>query len=388
MDEKIKKWLSIFIAIIVVFVSMYSCGKIVNAEIPSTQKVEKHISSWVGYPFDYVLYNIYFTIDDTTGIPAHNSIIPRWFYTTDNVTFQQIDGLKLLTTVWNSAVGIIFNNTDLQTVAQAFYDIIDLPDNNNKAQGALYDSNSVFLGYCLNDISGCYWYENSNSDITIPDPVVDDIHNFTDYYLEQQITDDFFTFYPLSNTYILNNFFNASLTQEGKTYFNEQSANFKLFTPINVDNNHKTFFQTLYGLSVNGIPNTTDFLVCTSNYQSNWNYFCAKFKEQDNQLLATDMIDILTGESYKIEVLPYDSNNNQVDTYSLINLDNRSSTNSSGVFNLYFGNAFNSSSSIVSFPCNNEITVYKTLSVKQNLDNQDSNYDYQDFVLLIKSYIL
>lgn len=76
MKEKVYKIISYAIAIILVFCTLWSCGKVVNAAVPSTQIVEKHSDTWSGYVFNVNLDGNYYTIQDSTGIDQSTYLVP------------------------------------------------------------------------------------------------------------------------------------------------------------------------------------------------------------------------------------------------------------------------------------------------------------------------
>ena len=209
MKDKVYKWISIFIAIIFVFITMFSCGKIVNAAINPNQIVEGHTATWNGYPFQFTLGGKYYTVMDSTDIPTSTYLNPKFFYTQDGIVFDDIDGKELYTIVLNKNLGIILKDTFLNNIYNSFTTLINIVDStrNQYLQGGLYDSNDNFLGYCLNDISGCYYQGASTTRITVTNDFSNDVYNHYQYYNEDNfISTDYFTFVCPSYEYIFNNF--------------------------------------------------------------------------------------------------------------------------------------------------------------------------------------
>ena len=161
----------------------------VYAEIPSTQKAVAHTGTWGGYAFDYSLLGKYFTIEDATGIPTSTVLNAQYFYTDDNETFYALKGKELYTAILNRGIGMVVTTPYLNTLYNSFMTIVgsqtDTTGGIAHLQGALYDSNNVFLGYCVNDISGCYYYQPQPADtpaVDVPDELTDDVYNHYKYY--------------------------------------------------------------------------------------------------------------------------------------------------------------------------------------------------------------
>ena len=130
MKEKIYKIIPILTAIVVLTVSLYSCGKIVNATVPSSQIVQSHTASWTGYPFTFTLGGQFYTVQDATGIPTSTAINPKFFYTQDGIVFDDIDGKELYTIVLNTKIGVIVKDYVLSNLYNSFTTLINILDSN------------------------------------------------------------------------------------------------------------------------------------------------------------------------------------------------------------------------------------------------------------------
>ena len=185
--------------------------KKVYAEVPSTQKAEFHNGTWSPLNWTYIFHQKYWTIQDATGIPTSTLTNPNYFYTDDNETFFEVSGTELIQIILNRGIGIVLQprkatdfigyffgqiKTPLDTVAQLY------------VEGGLYDGNNQFLGYCLNDITGCY-YEGitipaNQPAIDIPSQTTNNVYNCYQYYSEQNSTiPDYVTIYPISQSYFV-----------------------------------------------------------------------------------------------------------------------------------------------------------------------------------------
>ena len=383
MKEKIYKIISIVVSIMIVFTFLYSCGKVVNAAVPQNQIVTSHNGSWGSYDFTYVFHNKYYKLQDATGVPNSTLLNPKYFYTDDNITFKAISGTDLIANILNQGIGLILDPDNILNYINAFFDAIgpnhlDLTDS-KYSQGGLYDNNDNFLGYCLNDITGCYYDGLTTLNyVTIPSQMVNNVKSFDD---SQNYTVDYVTYYPLSNQYILNNL-STSYTQTQKDYISNNIGNYNICYNLVLYTNDGTN-KELYVSSDNSASNYRVFTAVVnpvkygiSTNSGYWNNFMNKYKPYDNSLLATDMVDFFLDNwlnpGYKILFDIY-SNNNDVITQGLtVNLAAQSMNTVQISGNIQLG--FNSSNHF-DLPFNSEFTIYRNQTVLDNLNNETYETD-------------
>lgn len=373
MKENIKKIIVFIIATIVLFVTMYSCGEVVNAAVPSTQIVTSHDGSWNTYGFQYNMRNKYYIVQDATGIPTSTLISPNYFFTKDNVTFFKLEGNKLITEILNYGVGAILDINPLQTFLNNYFNAIKVLDNNNSkyVQGGLYDGNDNFLGYCLNDITGCYYQDVIvDTQYTIPSEQVNNVRN---YYDTLNIIPDYVTYYPISETYILNNAY-STYTQTQIDYFNTQIQNGDFFMWVNMGAGwqYKTGFSESGNVTYNNkfisYLDSVSYLINSSN-STQWTNFFTHYDAANNELLATDLITKLKANTDFGLYLSADVYNSSgvINTNKIVvDLSQMTTSNQQWGTNCKIG--YVSSDSMV-LPFGKEVTIYKDSTVKDDLSN-------------------
>lgn len=370
MKKILLRILDVSIAILLALVFILSCGVNVNAEVPSTQIVQKVNSSWGTYPFTFTMNNEYFTIEDSTGITTSTILNPVFFYTNDNVTFKSISGSKFYATCINLGIGVILNPTRLNSLTDDFWSKIGgVTDNNNKLQGGLYTTNGVFLGYCLNDISGCYWYENNNDDdITIPDYQVDNVYNHFKYNNEQ-IAPDYFVFYPLSNTYIKSNL-NTAFTTEQNENFDSLCQTYNFGYMAKKGSNGKFDLTSRYNFGYSVFENVS-YLInynTTSTYLNLWNDFCSVNVDKNLECLGTEMLNV--NETLYIYLKAYDNNDSLITSVTAHNT--RGSETATQNFSTAGDIVLQTAPTAMQIPFNfDKITIYKSIDIKNNMDTQN-----------------
>lgn len=381
MNENIKKWISIFMAIIIVFCILYSCGKTVHAEVPSTQVVQKHTSIWTGYSFQYNGDGNYYTIEDATGIPDGTILNPYYFVTNGDGVFYALPGIKAFTTILNKGIGLIIDPDIIDSLYTGFFTALNITDGveHKYIQKGLYDSNDNFLGYCLNDISGCYWIENTNNQEQIPFNGTE-VNNVNNYYQSQNNSiPDFFTYYPFNNTSIYTNWHpNYTWTQTEKDYFINEVENLSVcYVDIfsYYQRNHLMSTSTSQ-IIFDGYENVA-YAVCDNI--SNWNSFCTFYDVSLNSLLATDMVDTTpNGSIMQLALWLYDSNDTRITSGTQVNVrTQQTSTINNGVVGI--GHNYNN----IYLPFSKEFTVYKNAQIKDDLDTktyQPTNYPTDTYV--------
>lgn len=370
MKQNILKYISIALSIIILTVLFYSCGMIARAEVPQSQIVVGHTAVWNGYPFTFTLGGKYYTLQDTTGVPTSTALNPKFFYTQDNIVFDDIDGLELYTIVLNKQIGVIVKDTVLNNLYNSFMTLINILDsNNNYLQGGLYDNSGNFIGYCLNDISGCYYQGESTTQITVTNDYSNDVYNHYNYYNDEHFdSTDFFTYEPPSESYIIN--------QNGNAYFNQQVPYLQSFLST---------YDTLYGIACT--PNTPSTCwVNNPNYgfknveyavfsestspTGSWDTFCSRFKlDSDNhELFFSDWNELTTAITLYLNL--YDSSNNLITTCDSLDYNTGSASEASKNFNIgLWRDSYNRTI------YGKKITIYKDLQTKTGLDNQTYSAD-------------
>lgn len=217
--KKLYKTVSYFLVAIIVTLLLGSILSINSyAVVPDTMKAISHQGSWGTYAFDYSFHYKYWTIQDATGINTGSLSAPHYFYTDDNVTFFDINGADLIQIVLTRGIGIILNPDNAPALIQAFFAAITQHDTTDNlfVQGGVYDAQHNFLGYALNDITGCYYegitLPGTQPAIDVPSETTNNVKNFYDYYTGD-IPVDFFTFYPPSKEFIYNHLAPATNNQ-------------------------------------------------------------------------------------------------------------------------------------------------------------------------------
>lgn len=375
----------------------------VYATVPSSQLVNKNDGAWGGYAFDYSLQGKYFTIQDATGIPTSTYLNAQYFYTSDNITFYALSGKDLYTAILNRGIGLIVSSSYLNLLYNSFMSTVGAvtdTTNGRYLQGALYDSNNVFLGYCVNDISGCYYNQPLPADtpaVDVPSELTNDVYNHYQYYTADKYP-DYLTIYPPSYEFIKSKTFRYwTMNDNAQTIYNEQlqlsfnditsSNNLSSFQYYINSNNQKIFYLTTYQFNADHYiyysPNVNDHSSPTE-----WNNLCEALNldHNSNELLFSDFFDSDLSDNNFIYYKAYDSSNNLISNnityyhYNYINqqflLDN---TGSSGV-DLRLGKPFlKSGGSNIGYGyeimAGNSFTIYKNNNIYSNIINQSYNQE-------------
>ena len=365
-----KKILSI-ILVTCLIISMLPIFSIKSqADVPSTQKVTAHSDSWGNYDFTYSMHSKYYKIQDATGIPQSTLLNPQYFYTNDNVTFNSVSGTDLFMLILNRGIGLILDPDNISTYINAFYNAIGpnhLDNTNSKyVQGGLYDSHDNFLGYCLDDITGCYWEYLQTDNYTVPKEQIDNVNNFIDYYDSTKYP-DFITYYPLSNTYLLNHT-NMGQTSKDNITNNLANADISFFVFKSPSDTYFNFTSAVTGQNYSYFYSDSgvDHAIFRSG---DWNLMCNKFGLiNNNEMLGSEIYSITANDYVNkyIFVDLYDSNNNQITNFKKYDFGNDAISNVS-VNDIYFGLYVNR---LITFFNVDKITIYKTQNILDSLNNQ------------------
>ena len=329
-----KTYLSIYLSILIILTLSFSFMPIISyADISSNQKVVSHEGAWTGYVFDYSLMGKYFTINDATDIPTSTYLSPKYFYTDDNVTFYALEGLDLYTAILNRGIGVAVSGSLLNTLWTSFGTSIAVTDSLGlHYQGALYDASDNFLGYCVNDISGCYYNQPAANDtpaVDVPDELTDDVYNHYKYYTKDVNSDipDFITVTPPSKEWILSKTLDSPNTYISDSYYNDWLET-NIDTLYQADNIY-TFIVGKYGgnnyskyrINGNYILNNVHYIY--SGNDTNWINLCNYYDitTDNTNLLFSDMYSNPTpGSGYSLQFYAYDSNDNVVNTFDRYNI--------------------------------------------------------------------
>lgn len=373
-NKLISFFFRVMLSLCILLYSIFSFSSVSRADVPSSQIVEGHTSTWAGLPFVYTTNGKYYTVEDPTGIPSSTLLAPNYFYTVDNVKFFQVNGLKLFTGILNKLVGVIYEPNELNSLFTGFLNATNGLDtvNNKYSPTGLYDSNDNFLGYCLNDISGCYYGGNPPSGSNVKDDgnYSNNVKNYIDYEKQQGNFDipDYFTFYGLSDNYIMSNLTTSLNSTQYSNYQQFRYDHDVIYGYCYDSFYNKRFFHTAYNaysgpLDEGYIIGVDDVKYLVNAYPSNWKNFIVG-NVQDGILLGSDFI--YTNVGAFIWVNCFDSSNNRITTGFRYNVygDGSSESSTQTLFAFASGNYH-------CFPFNFEkITVYKDVNIANNFENQ------------------
>lgn len=358
-----------------------------HAEVPQSQKVVGHSTTFGSLDWDYTFHNKYFTIQDSTGIPTDPLLKPYYFYTKDNVTFWAINGKDLISAVLTAGIGIITSEQDTLAFIQAFLAEINLSkdaNTNTFIQGALYDSNNNLLGYCLNDIHGCY-YQGIDivENVTIPSETVNNVYN---YYNTTLITDipDYLTFKGTTWDYVHDIW--GIVPQQTEQRFTELynigdefNVVADVFYKFNTTDKEITqiFESNSYGNTLKAFDNNMGYWLCTNN--SSWQDFCLRTHKNstDTDVDIDDLTNSYISSAFSIPINLY-NNGNIVTGYKKISwvaspretdttvLGNQTGVAAYASFNLGFNSPSNNVSTLY-YPIGDKFTVYKSQSIYNDI---------------------
>ena len=225
---KIKKFSLILLLVICLITNLFVFRLEVFADVPEARKVVAHFQSMsdpVGW--DYVMSNVYYTVEDPTGIPSSNFAGPVYFYTVDNTTFQSVSGGDLITLILNRGLGLVLQPERARSIISAFFSEIVNAKSSSFVKGGLYDSNDNFLGYALDNLNGLYFASQpvQAGDITVPTEMTNTVYNYYNYYiLENPEELPYFNYHnDISDASLINNWSPQSYTSELLSLFNSSS---------------------------------------------------------------------------------------------------------------------------------------------------------------------
>ena len=318
--KKITSYFCVIALLTIILGNVFSFSS--YAAVSENQKAVEHSSSWGSYVFDYRFHEKYWTINDATGVPRSTVTDPKYFYSYDNQTFSDLNGKEFITLILNRGLGVIINPDNLQALLSQFFASIIQPDSvsNLFIQGAVYDGNHEFLGYAVNDISGCYYDTSHEGEaITVPDESVENVYQFYKYYCEDNAEIvDYFTFYPPSEMSIFDNYYDSTnLNAAQQTYtsvLNNYSNGFNVYFEDS-NNSLKSSFG-IYPIKDKIYPLNDIYGLCTN--LSQWIPFCTKYQlyNGNHELLYSDLVITKPTSSvsgFYVSYLPhYNSNSSTV----------------------------------------------------------------------------
>ena len=293
---KITSYFCVIVLITFLFGSLFTIKSF--CIVSDSQKAYGHQGSWGSYPYNYSLHYKYWTIQDPTGIPSATIINPQYFYTYDNTTFCAYDGGDVFTLILNRGLGIITNPDELSGLISAFFATISEPDSDNNLfiQGAVYDANDNFLGYALNDITGCYYDGlHQGEAITIPDESVENVYNFYKYYIGNNPDyPEYFTYYPSTLDTIKNHYHDSNNIQSISsnletilTTYDDVLGISYIYQP-----DYSSFTTKFENNWTDSVQPLSDFYITTNGY--GWMNFCTNYQliNGNTELLYTDLASI------------------------------------------------------------------------------------------------
>ena len=404
---KFIKNILIYLSILSILVTFVTYTPKVYAEVPETQKAQPH-SIFNSFGWQYGLFNKAWTIADPTGIPETSKLTPQYFYTSDNVTFFAVDGYKVLSLITTGGLGLVLKPSELDALIQYFLAAIGSP---TQVDGGVYDRNNNFLGYALNDISGCY-YEGievtDDPDITIPKEHLNNMYNFYMFQTGQNKTyADYITVYPPSLDFIKRNSFqyhdkyNVSTQQEYYTnldYFYNKNENLGMSKFLYSANSTSAYmkYAVLGNYSEPQAGGNELSAMCTElnnlhyiqrddgNY-THWDYFCEDFNLYNGKT-TLDYTELWNhawlGADRYIGYYAYDDTTNERVSefpYYYLYDGHQSSTNDTGVVFTLGRSGSNGGKPYVGILFGNPYTVYKDLAT-YNAINVTNDYQPNVFV--------
>lgn len=383
---KILKNIIVCLSIVtIVTVVIFSTRPIkVYAEVPDSQKAVGHASTWGSYDFNYSFHRKYWTIQDATGIPTSPTSGPYYFYTSDGVSFFAVNGFDLIQLVITRGVGIIYKENKADAIIQAFFNSITRNDTVNQLyrQGGLYDSNDNYLGYCLNDISGCYYEGNGNAtNVTVPSETVNNVYNFIQYYQAEDTSNipDFITVNTPASGFLFNNLSaqQGDLTTVKSNLETLLSVNQNILELRLVPNSNNTGVQQMY--VTNTAAKLNNFYCIQNSSSSYWNNFCKEYELtiEDNELLFGEFYQHMNVGSQKyIKYTIYDNGTNSakqyLSSYPLDTVDFNGSQSTNVSQGVYLGKY--SSSYYVGPFLGENYTIYKDRDTFEGI-NVDKDYE-------------
>lgn len=370
-----KKLLSFVLCFLVLFIYFDFPS---YADVSDAKKAVYHEDIIADKPeWDLRTLNCYYTVTDSSDIPVGSLNEPYYFYTIDNITFQQVSARDLFTNTLNKGLGILFDSNSLSAfMSSAFSLISGVASPTGKISTALYSDNGGFLGYCLNDISGCYYSITPafSSVVVVPDDFTDTMHGIYNKYLADNfaVPDYFILDVPsISETITLQSiasteqYFNTLISLVNNGFSSpcsfllrrQRSSNYYTFRVAST-NGRITFYDELPYF----VHSTYDGNGSVPNY-SDWNTFCQQFGIRTGSVLNYRSLASGSAESFSI--------------YSYLDGQPYST---SGLYNLSTGELSNSTYSTLTIGITGtyeattfgeDITIFKDIVAYNDFINED-----------------
>lgn len=296
---KITSYFCVIVLITFLFGSLFTIKSF--AAVSDSQKAYGHQGSWGSYPYNYSLHYKYWIIQDAIGVPTATVLNPQYFYTYDNITFCAYDGADVFTLILNRGLGIITKPAELSGLLSAFFASITQPDadSNLFIQGAVYDGNDNFLGYALNDITGCYYDGlHQGEAVTIPDESVENVYNFYKYYTGNNPDyPEYFTYYPSTLDTIKNHYYDSTNIEAISSNLDTILSTYDDVLGISYiyQPDYSSFITKFENNWTDSVQPLSDFYITTNGY--GWTNFCTNYQliNGNTELLYTDLASIRPG---------------------------------------------------------------------------------------------
>lgn len=335
----------------------------------TNQKAVAHDSTWGDYGFSYLLHRKYWTIQDTTGITPSLITYPDFYYTSDQVTFFKLTGKEAFTLVMNKGLGLVLDPDNLTSLYNAFLNLIRLGDltNGSYAQGGVYDGSGNFLGYALNDITGCYYDPTQSTTVTIPKDFTNDIYYFYNYQTDANLP-DFFTYYPPSDSYYSSHIAtnNSDYRRRILGLTSRLGSYIRAELQYDASTNRYTTFSSYVGYY--SITDYYHLIRQESSTNTNWRNFCNQYHLtiNNNSLYFEDMLQYKGAN--RIAAIVYDNYNSSdvvVTNYSGVSI----TADDYPIANDNLNQTFLGGCPI-STPLGDPITIYKSKAVMDGLKDK------------------
>ena len=252
----------------------------------SDYTVVKHLGSFSlsSVPWEYAATS-YYTVNNNTSAPSSSPLSPNVFYTSDGVTFQYVSFKEVIILTLNKKIGVVLGDNELTDFVNEFYtDIQNAIDGSGHAAAALYTESGSFLGYAVNDISGCYYSANpvSSSPVNIPSEYVNNVYNCYNYFVSINSDESaYFVYHPVSSGTVTSNWGSSQSSldrlQVLQSFLGSYSADdyiiltTKFFTDLNIYAVGDSYWKACSNEYIFVSYNTTMYDSFVSNFSEGFN---------------------------------------------------------------------------------------------------------------------
>lgn len=370
-----RKIISYFlIPILSVYLLICNLSIISFADVPSSQIVQSYSGTWDSYGLNITGLGKYYVIEDSIGLPTSNYNAPNFYYTKDNITFDYVRGINLVINQLNKIVGVILSPERITAFYTTFFNKIGILDANYHAQGGLYDGDNNFIGYCLNDITGCYYVHNTNNqDLTVPNYFPNNIKNVAD----DDFLDDLPPYvhcYPFNGINVLNNLYSG---------YNFGTTEREAFTSIVNSNDY--VWMAYYDFRTNNryfrlhnqdgsykrvIYSNVDILTFYNTNSTQYSKFCQlNGMNVLNNTISIGEVATGNGNGYPLQYRPVDSNYDDINSYTQYNFSDNTA-NSSYTFDQFYFKFGCYGADYIGAPMGKDFIVYKDKSTMLQFADQ------------------